>query len=41
MKITAFIMKVNAKFMKATAFFMKVTAKSTDLINDFNKIRGW
>jgi len=41
MKITAFIMKVNAKFMKVTAFFMKVTAQSADLINVFNRIRGW
>jgi len=41
MKITAFIMKVNAKFMKVTAFFMKVTAQCTDLINVFNRIRGW
>jgi hypothetical protein len=41
MKITAFIMKVNAKFMKVTAFFMKVTAKCADLSNVFNRIRGW
>lgn len=34
MKITAFIMKVNAKFMK-------VTAQSTDLTNFFKRIRGW
>lgn len=41
MKITAFIMKVNAKFMKVTAFLMKVTAKRADLSNVFNRIRGW
>lgn len=41
MKITAFIMKVNAKFMKVTAFFMKVTAQCADLSNVFNRIRGW
>lgn len=41
MKITAFIMKVNAKFMKVTSFFMKVTAQSTNLINVFSRIRGW
>lgn len=41
MKITAFIMKVNAKFMKATAFFMKVTAQCADFSNFFNRIRGW